>query len=182
MTLNIWKVFSAEQPDGIVEVSGILWTDNGPNHLACANQLEWLETNIFFNLSSTQHFMPRVSDSIHTIELFQHVSEIMHCKSSAHTSVYWCTGADNWGQGNMAKLSPYAEKLSQEAKDKYLDKISTISGVDPFSEVAIGDIYSTVPSVDACDLVSYLVLKTSFMTITQWKISAITSQLEKWQC
>ena len=69
----------------------------------------------------------------------------------------------------MAKLSPYAEKLSQEAKGRYLDKISTIGGVDPFSGVAIGDVCSAAPSVDACDLVSYLVLKTSFMTTTQFK-------------
>jgi len=43
----------------------------------------------------------------------------------------------------MAKLLPYAEKLSQEAKDRYLDKISR---VDHFFGVAIGDVcrpYST---------------------------------------
>ena len=33
VTLNSWKVFSAEQPDGFVEVGGILSIDNGPNHL-----------------------------------------------------------------------------------------------------------------------------------------------------
>ena len=69
----------------------------------------------------------------------------------------------------MAKLSPYAEKLSQEAKDRYLDKISTLGRVDPFFGVAIGDICHTTPSVDACDLVSYLVLKTSFMTAKQFQ-------------
>ena len=69
----------------------------------------------------------------------------------------------------MAKLSLYAEKLSREAKDRYLDKISTLGGVDPFSGVAIGDVCRTTPSVDACDLVSYLVLKTSFMTATQFQ-------------
>ena len=66
----------------------------------------------------------------------------------------------------MAKLSPYAEKLSQEAKDRYLDKISTL---DPFFGVAISDICHTTPSVDACDLVSYLVLKTNFMTAKQFQ-------------
>ena len=69
----------------------------------------------------------------------------------------------------MAKLSPYAEKLSREAKDRYLDKISTLGGVDPFSGVAIGDVCRTMLSVDACDLVPYLVLKTSFMTATQFQ-------------
>ena len=33
VTLNSWKVFSAEQPDDSVEVGGILSTKNGPNHL-----------------------------------------------------------------------------------------------------------------------------------------------------
>ena len=70
----------------------------------------------------------------------------------------------------MAKLSPYAEKLSREAKDRYLDKISTLGGVDPFSGVAIGDICHTTPLVDVCDLVLYLVLKTSFMTATQFQV------------
>jgi len=55
----------------------------------------------------------------------------------------------------MAKLLPYAEKLSQEDKDRYLDKMSTIGKVDPFSLVAIGNICSSAPSVDAYDLVSY---------------------------
>ena len=41
VTLNSWKVFSAEQPDGFVEVGGILSIGNGPNRLTCLNQLEW---------------------------------------------------------------------------------------------------------------------------------------------
>ena len=58
----------------------------------------------------------------------------------------------------MAKLSPYAEKLSQEAKDRYINKISTVGGVDPFSGVAIGDVCIVAPSVDACDLLLLLLL------------------------
>ena len=69
----------------------------------------------------------------------------------------------------MAKLSSFAEKLSQEAKDKYIDEISTIDRVDLFSGVAISCVCSATPSADAFDLVSYLVLKTSFMMTTQFK-------------
>jgi len=61
------------------------------------------------------------------------------------------------------------QKLSQEAKDRYLDKVSTLGRVDPFFGVAIGEVCSTTPSVDVCDLVSHLVLKTIFMTAKQFR-------------
>jgi len=69
----------------------------------------------------------------------------------------------------MAKLSPYAEKLSQEAKDRYLDKISTLGGVDPFFGVVIGDVCR--PHLQLISLIwcHGLVLKTSFMTAKQFQ-------------
>ena len=58
----------------------------------------------------------------------------------------------------MAKLSSYAKKLSQEAKDRYIHEISTIDRVVPFSGVAISCACSATLSAIAFDLVSYLVL------------------------
>ena len=69
----------------------------------------------------------------------------------------------------MQNLSTYADNLKPEAKDRYLRKISTIGGADPFLNPIPGEIADCVPSVEVCDLVSYLVLKTSFVTSAQFK-------------
>ena len=69
----------------------------------------------------------------------------------------------------MQNLSSYADNLKPEAKDRYLRKISIIGGVDPFVKLVVGENVDCVPPVEACDLVSYLVLKTSFMTSAQFK-------------
>ena len=76
---------------------------------------------------------------------------------------------------NMANLSIYAGKLPQEAKRRYLDKIATIGSIDPFTlqrdarhqNPAVEQ--CGLPAVDASDLVSYLVLQTSFVTVKQFK-------------
>lgn len=68
------------------------------------------------------------------------------------------------------ELSSYAESLNQEAKTRYKDKIALIDGIDPFGKVTAGEPYSGVPPVEACDLVSYLVLQTSFITSSQFKV------------
>ena len=67
------------------------------------------------------------------------------------------------------ELSSYAESLNQEAKTRYKEKIALIDGIDPFGKVTAGEPYSGVPPVEACDLVSYLVLQTSFITSSQFK-------------
>ena len=73
----------------------------------------------------------------------------------------------------MAKnLSSYAANLSKEAKDRYVSKISIINGADPFLGViteAEATATSELPPVEASDLVSYLVLQTSFITSSQFK-------------
>ena len=69
----------------------------------------------------------------------------------------------------MQNLSSYADNLKPEAKDRYLRKISTIGGADPFVKPVPGEIADCVPPVEACDLVSYLVLQTSFVTSAQFK-------------
>ena len=69
----------------------------------------------------------------------------------------------------MQRLSSYVEGLPQEAKTKYLDKIAVINGIDPLADGVLGEDISDTPSVGACDLVSYLVLQTSFITAKQFK-------------
>ena len=67
------------------------------------------------------------------------------------------------------RLSSYAEGLPQEAKVRYLNKLSVINGKDPLVDGALGEDVDDTPPVDACDLVSYLVLQTSFVTAKQFK-------------
>ena len=69
----------------------------------------------------------------------------------------------------MQRLSSYAENLPPEAKNRYLAKISIIDGTDPLSAGEFGEEADVTPPVDACDLVSYLVLQTSFVTDKQFK-------------
>ena len=79
----------------------------------------------------------------------------------------------------MNKLSKYADSLSPEAKERYKQKISLI-GIDPFvntetnqrstvspAAVTIPNALTTLPAVDGSDLVSYLVLQTSFVTANE---------------
>lgn len=65
-------------------------------------------------------------------------------------------------------LSSYGESLEGKTKRRYVDKISVI-GVDPF--VIPWQKYSPecLPPVEACDILSYLVLETSFYTKEQFK-------------
>jgi len=65
-------------------------------------------------------------------------------------------------------LSSYAETLLDDAKSRYLEKISMIGGIDPFCPGTFGEQTDDVPPVDACDLLSYLVLRTSFITTEQF--------------
>lgn len=69
----------------------------------------------------------------------------------------------------MQRLSSYVEGLPTEAKARYLDKIAVIDGKDPLVDGLLGENVNDTPPVDACDLVSYLVLQTSFITSKQFK-------------
>ena len=71
--------------------------------------------------------------------------------------------------GKMQNLLSYADDLKPEAKDRYLPKISIIDSVDPFVKLVVGENADCAPPVEACNLVSYLVLKTSFITSAQFK-------------
>ena len=83
----------------------------------------------------------------------------------AHYSLPWL-----WTALTNFYLRTYAEGLPQEAKERYMKKISTIDNADPFLNGSkIGEATEEVPPVDALDLVSYLVLQTSFVTSSQFK-------------
>lgn len=68
-----------------------------------------------------------------------------------------------------SQLSVYAEGLNGKAKTRYLEKIQLVDGVDPFLLANSGRQSSNLPTVEAPDLVSYLVLQTSFVTSQQFK-------------
>ena len=92
----------------------------------------------------------------------------------------------------MANLSTYAAKLPPEAQRRYLDKIGVISSVDPFSLACNGNGESNNPAaqpspfppLDASDLVSYLVLQTSYVSAKQFKarksLEAYNQFLSSW--
>lgn len=69
----------------------------------------------------------------------------------------------------MLRVSSYFEGLNTEAKTRYKQKISFIGGLDPFVDSGAGESTDDVIPVDASDLVSYLVLQTSFITPEQFK-------------
>ena len=69
----------------------------------------------------------------------------------------------------VPQMSSYFEGLLEENKRRYKSKIELINGNDPFGKIVGGEPFCGVVPVDSCDLVSYLVLKTSYMTSEQFK-------------
>lgn len=65
-------------------------------------------------------------------------------------------------------LSEYGEKLKGQVKRRYVDKISEI-GIDPLLIPKEKFDPECLPPVEASDLLSYLVLETSFYTNKQFK-------------
>jgi len=72
-------------------------------------------------------------------------------------------------QSFLCVLSSYAENLPQEAKSRYLDKLAIIDGIDPMYDGTFGEPSDETTPVDACDLLPYLVVQTSFVTAKQFK-------------
>jgi len=69
-------------------------------------------------------------------------------------------------------LSSYAAGLPNDAKDRYIKKISLINNVDPFLgafQSPGAEAVSYLPPVDLGDLLTYLALKTSFVSVKQFK-------------
>lgn len=81
----------------------------------------------------------------------------------------------------MERLSPYAEQLCGSAKERYKEKISQIGGLDPFLG-PLGECVDSVPPVEASDLVSYLVLQTSFVTAKQFKAYKALESYNQFVC
>ena len=69
----------------------------------------------------------------------------------------------------MQHLSDYAESLPNDAKARYKEKLNVIGRIDHFQPGNIGELDECLPDVAASDLVSYLVLQTSFLTAKQFK-------------
>ena len=82
----------------------------------------------------------------------------------------WCIGCHSCICRMASQLSCYAEALEKQVKAQYKDKISLINGVYTFRKVTEGEPLDGFPwPVEDCDLVSYLVLQTSFITLAQLK-------------
>ena len=88
----------------------------------------------------------------------------------------------------MSKLTKYADSLPPEAKRRYSEKINLIGNIDPYSinEIAkstdSGVTASPLPPVDSSDLVSYLVLQTSFVTVKQFKAHKSMETFNQFVC
>ena len=68
------------------------------------------------------------------------------------------------------KLSKYSDNLLSDTKSRYLAKLELIGGVDPL-QLERPLLQNTMfPSVDSSDIVSYLVLQTSFITAKQFRV------------
>ena len=67
-------------------------------------------------------------------------------------------------------MSCYAQKLPLEAKQRYLQKLQLIGGIDPFCiSTKTHKESPTPPPFTSADLVSYLVLQTSYISAKQFK-------------
>ena len=67
-------------------------------------------------------------------------------------------------------LSGYAQALPQESKTRYLQKLLLIGGADPFCiSSKVFKEAENLPPLCSGDLVSYLVLQTSYLTAKQFK-------------
>ena len=65
-------------------------------------------------------------------------------------------------------MSQHADSLATDAKRRYIQKISLLDGYDPLLGVP-ARATGVAPPVNASDLVSYLILETSFITAKQFK-------------
>ena len=78
-------------------------------------------------------------------------------------------------------LSRYADSLATDAKRRYIQKISLLDGYDPLLGVP-ARATAVVPPVDASDLVSYMVLETSFITAKQFKARKALEAYNQFVC
>ena len=69
---------------------------------------------------------------------------------------------------NIPVLSEYAKNLESHVKERYVQKISVV-GVDPASLPREQFDSENLPPIESTDLLSYLVLETSYYTKEQLK-------------
>ena len=79
----------------------------------------------------------------------------------------------------LIHLCEYAEKLVGDVKKCYREKISEI-GVDPLLVPQSKFSPECLPPVESMDLLSYLVLDTSFYTNTQFRHFEVYKPIIKW--
>ena len=103
--------------------------------------------------------MSKITQFIHSVILVHH-----------YFSLHSWTDAFIMSDAVSIVLSLYASSLQTEAKSCYLDKVKIIGGIDPFCTTTLGRLKRSddCPPVDACDLLSYLKLQTSFITTEQF--------------
>ena len=108
--------------------------------------------------------------------IIQSYNRAISSRDPFHPSAHaWCTVQRRQVQQirhlailQMQHLSSYAATLGLEAIKRYKEKIAVIGGLDPFS-AALGKPVDHVPPLEASDIVSYLILQTSFITSKQFK-------------
>ena len=61
-----------------------------------------------------------------------------------------------------------SENLSKEAKTRYKEKLKIIDEFDPFTGTT-GELAEHLPPIEAVDIMSYLVLQTSFIIAKRFK-------------
>ena len=79
-----------------------------------------------------------------------------------------CASSDKVITDYKLTLSAYADSLETSIKKRYIEKISVI-GMDPLLSPLQEFTSVCLPPVEACDLLSYFVLETSFYTKDQFK-------------
>src|SRR6218665_1227742 len=82
----------------------------------------------------------------------------------------------------ISMLSSYAEKLSGDGKKRYIDKLSLINGVDPYTLTSSCLNSDTLPKIEMPDMFNYLVLGTSTYMYTSDQFKAFKSLEAYNQC
>ena len=82
----------------------------------------------------------------------------------------------------MQRVSSYADSLTCEALKRYKDKISVLNYLDPFAHSLGKPTDDIIPPVEASDIVSYLVLQSSFVTTKQFKARKSLEAYKQFVC
>ncbi len=100
-----------------------------------------------------------------SIERFHHVMKLLPTPALRHLGVQVVYLGSHTTATVMSES--YITTLSAEAKTIYEEKIKLIGGLDPYSS-NLGKEIGDIPPVDVADMLSYLVLQTSYLTSQQF--------------